>query len=109
MQILLNLLTNAVKFTGNGGRVEAQVYANVGEDIRIEVRDTGRGMTQAEIKNNLSGKLQPLPRQGGGLGLGLALSQQLAQSSGAALTLDSTPGAGTTAAVIFPLRRLVAV
>ncbi|MCH9766000.1 MAG: HAMP domain-containing histidine kinase [Alphaproteobacteria bacterium] len=110
-QIVLNLLTNAVKFTGAGGRIEAQIFADLGEDIRVEVRDTGSGMSKAEIARHMTAmtNVTPKPRQGGGFGIGLALSQQLASANGATLEFNSKRGVGTTAALIFPLRRLVAV
>jgi len=111
IQIVLNLLTNAVKFTPAGGQIEVRVSANVGQDICVEVQDTGCGMSAADIAHYLGSKEKNAlqPRQGGGLGIGLALSRQLAHANGARLEIESQPGSGTTAKLIFPLRRLVAV
>lgn len=110
-QIVLNLLTNAVKFTESGGSVTAQVFSNLGEDIFVEVRDTGCGMSRSEIDHHLHARsrLTPQARPGGGSGIGLPLSRKLANENGASLELESTPGHGTTARLAFPLRRLVAV
>ena len=110
-QVVLNLLTNAVKFTEAGGTVTAQVVSRVGEDVFVEVRDTGCGMSQSEITRHLArtNSDAPKPRDGGGFGIGLALSHQLAEANGATLEFDSKPGHGTSARLMFPLRRLVAV
>ena len=109
-QIVLNLLTNAVKFTESGGSVTAHVFSSIGEDIRVEVRDTGCGMTAADITQHLDVRSPkpPQARAGGGLGIGLALSRQLAESNGASLEIKSVPGRGTTACLAFPLRLLIA-
>lgn len=110
-QVVLNLLTNAIKFTPKGGHVVVEVCANIGEDVYVEVRDTGPGMSKAEIDQHLRGQSdQPLQqRPGGGLGIGLPLSRQLAEDNGATLHIDSVPGRGTTARLAFPLRQLMAV
>lgn len=110
-QIVLNLLTNAVKFTPAGGSVTAQVFAELGEDVRVDIRDTGPGMTQQDIDRHLNKRnIKPAkPRIGGGLGIGLALSRKLAAENGASLKLVSAPDQGTTAVLSFPLRRLMAV
>lgn len=109
-QIVLNLLTNAVKFTESGGSVTAQVFSSIGEDIRVEVRDTGCGMSKAEITQHLDARSERAPqaRAGGGFGIGLALSRRLAESNGASLEIESVPGRGTKARLAFPLRLLVA-
>lgn len=110
-QIVLNLLTNAVKFTDGGGTVTAQVSANLGEDVTVEVRDSGRGMSDAEIVHHLykSSTAAPQPRPGGGFGIGLGLCRQLAEANGAQLQIVSTPKRGTVARLVFPLRSLIAV
>lgn len=110
-QILSNLITNALKFTPHGGQVVVATKAALGGPITIEVRDTGRGMTSAEIASALEADTRPrqMPRDGGGLGLGLPLVRHLSERNGARLTIDSSPGKGTKAVVSFARNRLILV
>ena len=110
-QIMLNLITNAVKFTGEGGRVA--VSAALGDDGSLEVRvqDTGIGMTEAEIAVALQPFRQVdngLSRRYEGTGLGLPLVKALVEVHQGRLVIQSRKSAGTTATVIFPRDRLVA-
>lgn len=114
-QIVFNLVTNALKFTDPGGQIT--VAARYSEDghLSIVVADTGSGMAEAEIEKVLapSGAAGPRPRvqsaKGGGLGLGLPLVRALAAANGAELRIDSTPGKGTSASVVFEKGRAVPV
>ena len=102
-QIVTNLLSNAVKYNRPGGRVSLRATL-VGESWRIEVEDTGHGLTAAERAR----LFQPLNRLGrenssiAGAGLGLALSQSLAQLMGGRITAQSVPGSGSTFALVLP-------
>lgn len=103
-QILLNLLTNAVKFTSDG---EIAVAARCkGEVIEVVVRDTGVGMS-AEDLARLGARFTAAQGAGvrgaKGWGLGLALAFALADRLGGALTLDSAPGEGVTALLRLPV------
>lgn len=103
-QILINLLTNAVKFTPDGGRVTIEAAA-VARSVRISVADTGIGMTQQEIALALepfrqARKLSRRPREGSGLGLPLA--KALVESHGGMLMIDSTPEVGTRITLLLP-------
>ena len=106
-QILSNLLTNAVKFTTRG-TITLLVCLDETE-VKMSVEDTGVGMDQ-ETQEHL---FQPF-RQGdsstarlyGGTGLGLVISQNLAQMMGGGLEISSTPKVGTTATFTMPLRRV---
>ncbi len=108
-QILINLLSNAIKFTEPGGAVT--VSAALDRDmIVISVTDTGIGMAEADLSAALDafGQIDgSLDRKHEGTGLGLPLVASLAELHGAVLKLDSEPGVGTTAAVVFPARRTV--
>lgn len=104
-QILINLLTNAVKFTPDGGRVTIEATA-VARSVRITVADTGIGMTGQEIALALepfrqARKLSRRPREGSGLGLPLA--KALVESHGGMLMIDSEPEVGTRITILLPI------
>lgn len=109
-QILLNLLTNALKFTPEGGQVTVTARYDGDGPLVIEVRDTGPGMSEEEITAALGGQVAAgRERTGGGLGLGLPLVAALAQSNGAQFALTSRPGEGTSAQLIVPKDRLILI
>ena len=101
-QILLNLLTNALKFTPSGGDVRVVTgYLNDGA-IFLAVRDTGDGMTEAEVANAFDdARPSHQLRHGGGRGIGLQIVRQLAAENGAGINIDSAPGKGTVVLVAF--------
>jgi signal transduction histidine kinase len=108
-QMLLNLLTNAIKFTGTGGEIEIGVSFIEGTGIDLYVRDNGIGMDAAELdRARLSfAQLNDSPsQQHGGLGLGLAITTALAELHGGALILTSELGSGTKATLHFPAERI---
>jgi signal transduction histidine kinase len=106
-QILLNLLTNAIKFTKEGGQVIVSGTMVDGE-LRLRVRDTGVGMTEDEIAYAMQpfNQLDTSPRSQPGTGLGLPLTKALVDANRARLVLSSEKGAGTSADVLFPAERL---
>ena len=106
-QILLNLLTNAIKFTKEGGQVIVSGGMIDGE-LRLRVRDTGVGMTKDEIAFAMQPfhQLDTAPRKQMGTGLGLPVTKALVDANRARLVLTSEPGVGTSADVIFPAERL---
>jgi len=106
-QTLLNLLTNAIKFTKEGGQVIVSGTLVNGE-LRLRVRDSGVGMTKNEIAYAMKPfhQLDTAPRRQSGTGLGLPLTKALADANRARLELSSEPGVGTCADVIFPAERL---
>ncbi len=106
-QILLNLLTNAIKFTKEGGQVIVSGTLVDGE-LRIRVRDNGVGMTKDEIAFAMQPfhQLDTAPRKQTGTGLGLPVTKALVDANRARLVLTSEPGVGTSADVIFPAERL---
>jgi PAS domain S-box-containing protein len=114
-QILLNLLSNAVKFTERGGRVTVRCgvaepptevdLAGEGPWCYVEVEDTGIGIAGEEAKSIFEPFVQAergRTRAYGGTGLGLTISQQLANLMGGEITLRSAPGAGSRFTVWLP-------
>jgi PAS domain S-box-containing protein len=107
-QILLNLLSNAVKFTEPGGSVVITVREPEPDTIAFEVRDTGVGMSEDEIKIALEpfGQVDAgLSRRHQGTGLGLPLASRLAELHGGSFHIDSRRGHGTTATLTLPVNR----
>jgi PAS domain S-box-containing protein len=101
-QVLLNLLTNSIKFTGSGGSVVLAVRRAEDGGIVFDVRDTGIGMTPEEISIALQpfGQLDSgLNRRHEGTGLGLPLARSLVELNGGTLEIRSEKGRGTTVTV----------
>jgi PAS domain S-box-containing protein len=110
-QILLNLLSNAVKFTEPGGSVVVSVRQPGADTIAFEVRDTGVGMSEAEIKIALEpfGQVDAgFSRRHEGTGLGLPLASRLAELHGGSFHIDSRKGHGTTVTLTLPVKRIPA-
>ncbi|HVV28456.1 MAG TPA: HAMP domain-containing sensor histidine kinase [Rhizomicrobium sp.] len=111
MQILLNLVSNAVKFSHAGGAVTIAIR-QAGNAIAVEVRDHGIGIAPEDLARVMRPFEQvetSYTRQNGGTGLGLPLAVKLAELHGGKLTIESEPGIGTTTTVTLPRQRLVAV
>ncbi|NJN16237.1 MAG: HAMP domain-containing protein [Oscillochloris sp.] len=106
-QVVLNLLSNAAKFTSDGTitlNVDAPIY-DEREYLRIQVRDTGIGMGPEELKKlfrEFSQGDASTTRRYGGTGLGLALSRRFCQMMAGDITVSSTPGAGSLFTVLLP-------
>jgi signal transduction histidine kinase len=107
-QVLLNLIGNAIKFTPRGGRVEIAALADAGGEIRIEVRDTGIGMSEADLARAFEPFHQAdgsLARAHEGTGLGLAICDRLMRLHQGRVLLQSELGHGTVATVVIPAER----
>ena len=110
-QILINLLSNAVKFTDAGGCVELTVRRAADGGLDFAVRDTGSGMTAAEVEIALQpfGQVDSsLARRHEGAGLGLPLARRLAELHGGELHIESEKGRGTTVTLRLGAARVVA-
>jgi signal transduction histidine kinase len=111
-RMLLNLLTNAVKFTPTGGTVTVSARPTTAADgappsIEIAVSDTGIGMSKHDIEIALLPFRQvdgSLSRRHEGTGLGLPLAKSLAELHGGRLTLQSEIGVGTTVKIRLPIK-----
>jgi PAS domain S-box-containing protein len=109
-QIVLNLLTNAVKFTPNGGTVAIRGGRVANGDVVLMVTDTGIGIDStalASLGQPFTQADASISRNYGGTGLGLSISRKLVAMHGGELTLESCPGQGTTVRVIFPAARVL--
>jgi signal transduction histidine kinase len=109
-QVVINLVSNAIKFTPEGGSVRVSLEADYSEGILIQVRDTGIGIGAENIERVMRPFEQvenSFSRTQNGTGLGLPLSMKLTQLHGGELTLESELGQGTTARVRLPASRLL--
>ena len=111
-QILLNLLSNAIKYTPPGGQVILSVVLDDEGRLQVRIRDTGRGMTQAELKLAMEPfrRIESAARDGAvpGTGLGLPLTKALVEANRAEFRIESTPQAGTLVQITFPPERVLA-
>jgi signal transduction histidine kinase len=106
-QILLNLFSNAIKFTEAGGRVSARCMQPSDSRIVIEVTDTGRGIPADQLERVFEPFVQidtKLTRASEGTGLGLAISRELARGMGGELAVESELGVGSTFTLTLPAR-----
>ncbi len=108
-QVLINLLSNAAKFTPSGGRVEVLAARQSSGEIVIDVVDTGCGLPAAELamvfqafRSTADGRA----RRGGGAGLGLWISRSLMELHDGKLVLQSEEGRGTRATMTIPVARV---
>lgn len=109
-QIVLNLVSNSLKFTAPGGRVTARVVARDGSGLSLAVADTGCGMSEEEIELALRpfGRVENAwTRTEDGFGLGLPIVVKIADVHGCRFHIQSTVGRGTTITVEFPASRVV--
>ncbi len=107
MQVMLNLLTNAIKFTGPAGSVTVRIEMR--SDLIVFVEDTGVGIppeAMPHIFEPFQRGAAHISRKAEGTGLGLAISRKLMERHGGSLEIDSTPGVGTVARATFPADRL---
>ncbi|MCB1418762.1 MAG: PAS domain S-box protein [Notoacmeibacter sp.] len=110
-QIALNLLSNAVKFTPPGGQVIVSTVYEPGGEVVMRVRDTGIGMTDADVEHALKPfkQLNTMRRtRGDGTGLGLPLTKAMVEANRAVFSINSKPGDGTMVQVTFPAPRVLA-
>ncbi|PYP81869.1 MAG: hypothetical protein DMD35_00055 [Gemmatimonadetes bacterium] len=106
-QILASLLSNATKYTDDGGSVTLGADRD-GERVRIWVRDSGIGIGKEELQRMFEPFFQAdsgTTRKFSGVGLGLTIARDLARRMGGEVTIASEAGKGTTASVILPLAK----
>jgi signal transduction histidine kinase len=109
-QVLLNLMSNAIKFTPENGRVTLAAHLAADGSFVFEVSDTGIGIAAEDIPRAFAPFEQVdsrLSRQFEGTGLGLPLSDGFVKLHGGHLKLESQPGVGTKAIVRLPASRVL--
>jgi signal transduction histidine kinase len=110
-QIILNLLSNSIKFTGAGGQVIVSTAVNDNGDVVLRVRDTGTGMSEKDITVALEPFRQLATSSNAhaaGTGLGLPLTKALAEANRASFSIRSAANAGTLVEIAFPATRIPA-
>jgi signal transduction histidine kinase len=104
-QIILNVLSNAVKFTEPGGRIEIACSAAPNGMMSVRISDTGRGIPREQLERVFQPFVQVdagLTRTQDGVGLGLAISRDLARGMGGELSVESEPGRGSAFTLTVP-------
>ena len=107
-QIVLNLLSNSIKFTGAGGQVIVSTALNDSGEVVLRVRDTGVGMTETDLVTAMEPFRQLATSSRGGTGLGLPLTKALAEANQATFYIRSAPKDGTLVEIAFPPSRVLA-
>ena len=104
-QVLYNYISNALKFTPEGGRVTIRAAAVPPDAFRIEVEDTGIGIRREDL-GKLFAEFQQLDastsKRYAGTGLGLALTKRIVETQGGAVGVESEPGRGSTFFAVLP-------
>jgi two-component system, OmpR family, sensor kinase len=113
-QLFLNLITNAIKYTPSGGRVELSLSHRLADEIAFTVRDSGIGMSAAELSHVFerfwrADRARSRTSERGGFGLGLAISQWIAQAHGGRITVQSRLGRGSVFTVTLPMLTIAAI
>ena len=104
LQVLFNLLSNAVRHTRPGGKIVLRAVADdTSRSVVFSVEDTGRGIEEAELPYLFDRFWQSHRSQRGGAGLGLAIAKGLVESHGGRLSVRSTPNVGSTFSFTVPV------
>ncbi|MDB5364053.1 MAG: hypothetical protein JWO51_5350 [Rhodospirillales bacterium] len=111
-QVLLNLVSNAIKFTPAGGRVSVRTERRTDGALALTVTDSGIGIAQGDLDRIFQPFVQvdsSLARRHAGTGLGLPLARSFIELHGGTIDLASQPGSGTRVTVLLPAARILAV
>jgi signal transduction histidine kinase len=107
-QLMLNLISNALKFTPDGGEIAINLHKNLRTAV-IEVQDTGVGISKEDMQRVFdrffqtdSSRVRGVAGRGEGVGLGLSIAKWIAKAHGGQITVTSEVGVGTTFSVVIP-------
>ncbi len=109
-QIMLNILSNAIKFTDPGGQVIVSAQMNKTGELKLRVKDTGIGMNAEQLRDALEPfkRVVTEGREVQGTGLGLPLTKALAEANRTKFEISSEPRKGTLIELTFPTTRVLA-
>lgn len=102
-QVLVNLLTNAIKYNREGGEVSVEAARSTRSLARVEVRDTGTGIPREEIERIFERFYRSEGTREKGTGLGLAIAKDILRLHGCMIRVDSEPGRGSVFSFTLPL------
>jgi PAS domain S-box-containing protein len=108
-QVMLNLISNAIKFTEAGGKVIISAHTNPDGELILTFNDNGIGMSAEQIRDAMQPykRITTQGRETSGTGLGLPLAKALTEANRARFELTSEPGEGTLVEVTFPTTRVL--